>query len=153
MQFRWAISNDSRKLVNIMILCNIVMESYTLSSVSGSRNAETFRAFCFSDALITANIKARLWTITITITITHYYYYHYLYYYYHYYQGGRGGYSTGIWVGGLSPLKTLFKTQKVSILLPCPRESAVISYPVHDWTWQAVFKTLKWYITLRFHAF
>ena len=28
-------------------------------------------------------------------------------------------------------------------LLPCLRESAVISFPIHDWTKQAVFKTLK----------
>ena len=28
-------------------------------------------------------------------------------------------------------------------MLPCPRESAVISYPVQDCTKQAVFKTLK----------
>ena len=48
--------------------------------------------------------------------------------------GGRG-YSTGIWVGGFGRLKetlTLFKTQKMEILLPCLRESAVISYPVQD---------------------
>ena len=38
---------------------------------------------------------------------------------------------------------TLFKTQKMWILLPCLRESAVISYSVQDWTKQAVFKTLK----------
>ena len=31
----------------------------------------------------------------------------------------------------------------MKILLPCQRESAVISYPVQDWTKQAVFKTLK----------
>ena len=36
------------------------------------------------------------------------------------------------------------------ILLPCLRESAVISYPVQDWTKQAVFKTLK---TVRKFAF
>ena len=57
-----------------------------------------------------------------------------------------GGYSTGIWVGGFGRLNetlTLFKTQKMPTLLPCLRESAVISYPVQDWTKQAVFKTLK----------
>ena len=60
--------------------------------------------------------------------------------------GGGVGNSTGIWVGGFGRLNetlTLFKTQKVSILLPCLRESAVISYPLQDWTKQAVFKTLK----------
>ena len=31
----------------------------------------------------------------------------------------------------------------MEILLPCLKESAVISYPVQDWTKQAVFKTLK----------
>ena len=58
----------------------------------------------------------------------------------------RGVYSTGIWVGGFGRLNetlTLFKTEKMWILLPCLRESAVISYPVQDWTKQAVFKTLK----------
>ena len=29
------------------------------------------------------------------------------------------------------------------MLLPCLRESAVISYPVQDWIKQAVFKTLQ----------
>ena len=39
-------------------------------------------------------------------------------------------------------------------LLPCLRESAVISYPVQDWTKQAVFKTLRTvHVSLRFHAF
>ena len=58
----------------------------------------------------------------------------------------RGVYSTGIWVGGfgwLNKTLTLFKPQKMEILLPCLRESAVISYPVQDWTKQAVFKTLR----------
>ena len=66
------------------------------------------------------------------------------------YRGGGGGggedYSTGIWVGGFGRLNetlTLLKTHKMEILLPCLRESAVISYPVQDWTKQAVFKTLK----------
>ena len=57
----------------------------------------------------------------------------------------RGVYSRGIWVGGFGRLNetlTLFKTQKIEILLPCLRESAVISYPVQEWTEQAVFKTL-----------
>ena len=31
----------------------------------------------------------------------------------------------------------------MSILLPCLRESAAISYPVQDWTKQTIFKTLK----------
>ena len=57
-----------------------------------------------------------------------------------------GGYSKGIWVGGFGRFNetlTLLKTQKMQILLPCLRESDVISYPVQDWTKQAVFKTLK----------
>ena len=60
--------------------------------------------------------------------------------------GGGRGYSTVIWVGGFGRLNetlTLFKTQNMLILLPCLRESAVISYPVQDSTNQAVFKTLK----------
>ena len=31
----------------------------------------------------------------------------------------------------------------MKIFLPCLRESAVISYPVQDWTKQGVFKTLQ----------
>ena len=55
-------------------------------------------------------------------------------------------YSTGIWVGGFGRLNetlTLFKTQKRSISVPRPRESAVISYSVQDWTKQVIFKALK----------
>ena len=44
-------------------------------------------------------------------------------------------------------------TQDVNFL-PSLRESAVISYPVQDWTKQAVFKTLKTvHTSLCFHAF
>ena len=58
----------------------------------------------------------------------------------------RGVYSTGIWLEGFGRLNetlTLFKTPKMEILLPCLRESAVISYPVQDWSKQAIFKTLQ----------
>ena len=45
--------------------------------------------------------------------------------------------------GRLNETLSLFKTQKMYILLPCLRASTVISYPGQEWTKQAVFKTLK----------
>ena len=42
--------------------------------------------------------------------------------------------NLGRGVGRLNKILTLFKTRKMEILLPCLRESAVISYPVQDWT-------------------
>ena len=56
-------------------------------------------------------------------------------------RGGGGGevlnknLGRGVWP--TQETLTLFKTQK--ILLPCLRERAVISYPVQDWTKQAIF--------------
>ena len=57
-----------------------------------------------------------------------------------------GGYSAGIWVGGFGRLNetlTLFTTQKMYVLLPCLRESAVISYPVQDWTKHFIFHAFQ----------
>ena len=68
-----------------------------------------------------------------------------------------GGYSIGIWVGGFGRLNktlTLLKTQQMSILLPCLRESAVILTLLKTGPSITVFRTIKpVYISLHFHTF
>ena len=47
--------------------------------------------------------------------------------------GGGGGGGGVIW---LNTTLTLFKTQRCKLLLLCLRESAVLFYPIQDWTKQ-----------------